>query len=58
MENLSFYYVHLLFANFVCLPFGAGQIVYSGFIRAFLLETAAFCRSKLADESSEGEPKH
>lgn len=29
------HYVHQLVANFVCLPFGAGQVVYSGFIFFF-----------------------
>lgn len=29
--------------NFVYLPFGAVQVIYSRFIRAFLLETAACC---------------
>ncbi len=32
------YYVHQLVANFVCL-FGAGQVVYSGFIYMYLYFT-------------------
>ncbi len=36
------HYVHQVVANFVCLLFGAGKVVYSGFIRAF------FCGEQLA----------
>ncbi len=35
------HYVHQLVANFVCLLFGAGQVAYNEFIRAFSLKTAA-----------------
>ncbi len=35
-----FHYAHQPVANFVCLLFGAGRVVYSGFNRAFSLKTA------------------
>ncbi len=35
-------YVGQLVNNFVCLLFGAGQVVCSHFIRSFPLKTAAF----------------
>ncbi len=51
-------FLHQLVANFVCLPFAAGQVVYSGFIRAFFywkqLPAAA---GNDADENGEREPK-
>ncbi len=38
------HYVHQLVTDFVCLLFGAGQVVYSEFIKAFLFKTAARCK--------------
>ncbi len=35
------HYVHLLVANFVCLPFGAGQVVSAGLSKLFLLKIIA-----------------
>ncbi len=49
--------VHQLVANFVCLLFGAGQVVYSGFIRAFCWKYFPAVAENDADESDEGEPK-
>lgn len=34
-----FWYVHQPVVNIVCQQFGAGQVAYSGYIRAFSLET-------------------
>ncbi len=51
-----FHYVHQVVADFVCLSFGAGQVVYSGLIRAFSLKTAAAAGHN-TDESSESELK-
>lgn len=47
----------LRYVNLVCLPFGAGQVVYSGFIRDFSLITAACCGNNPEDEKSERELK-
>lgn len=35
--------VHLLFTNFVCLSFGFGQVVYSGFIKASCCSQKSTC---------------
>ncbi len=49
------HYVHQLVADFVFLLFGAWQVVYSGFIGAFSLKTAASGND--TNESSESESK-
>lgn len=49
------HFVYQLVFNFVCLLFGAQQVVCSGFIRAFLWKPPAAAGNN-ADESSETEP--
>ncbi len=39
------HYVHQLVTNFICL-FGAGHVVYSGFIGVFSMKLAACCCCK------------
>ncbi len=52
------HYVHQLVAHFVCLAFGAEQVVYSGFFfLAFSLQPAAYCGQRRCYKSSESEPK-
>lgn len=40
------HHAHQQFANFVCLMFSAGQVVYTGFITTFTFKTAACCNIK------------
>ncbi len=47
------HYVHRLVANCVAMLFGAGQVAYSGFIRAYSADAAG----NSADESNGSESK-
>ncbi len=47
-----FHYVHSLVVNGVCLPFGAEEVVYSGFIGGFLLKQLPAAGVNGFDESS------
>lgn len=48
--------IHQLLANFLCLQLSAGQVVYTGFFRAFLIKkkkSSACCSQKQHCESGE-----
>lgn len=45
-------------ANFVCLMFGAGQVVYNEPNGAFPLEKAACCSWKWDNKDGESQPKY
>ncbi len=47
------HYVHQLVANFVCLLFGARQVVYSGFLELFRWTQLPAATENKADESGE-----
>lgn len=50
-------YFHQILSNFVCLLFGAEQLVYSGIFTALSLKTSACFSWKRDYESRESEPK-
>ncbi len=52
------HFVHQFVSNFVRLPFGVGEVVYSGFVRAFLLKTASCCSWKQLEWERSCGPEH
>lgn len=50
-------HVNLLVANFVCLLFGAGEVVYSVFCKYFCWKQLPAVSENNVDESGESEPK-
>ncbi len=50
-------YVHQLVVNCVCLPFGAQQAVYSGFLELLRWKQLLAVGQKQQYKSSESEPK-
>lgn len=52
-------YIYQLVSNFVCVPFGAGQEAYSGFLEHFInsCQNIAVCGNNAGKKSSEKEPE-